>query len=252
MARCEGKVALVSGGASGIGAASARMLAAQGARVMVADRNEEGAREVARTIGPAAAGCALEVTNQDSWDRAVRATLEAFGGWDVLVNCAGILRHASVEDGSYADWRETIDVNVTGTWRGCRLAVAHMKGAGGSIVNLSSIAGIDAGASLCAYSASKGAVRLLTKSIALHCAERGWKVRCNSVHPGVIETPMVRDYIADRPNREDERVRWDGIMPLDQRGEPEDIGHMVVYLASDESRLVTGAEMVVDGGATAR
>lgn len=252
MGRCDGKVALVTGGASGIGAASARLLAAEGARVMIADSNAVGGRAVAESIGEAAAFVALDVTAQKAWDKAAAATLEAFGGWHVLVNCAGILRHGSIEDCTPADWRLMMDVNVTGTWRGCRLAVEHMKAGGGSIVNLSSIAGISAGAELCSYSTSKGAVRLLTKSVALYCAERGWQVRCNSVHPGVIETPMVHDYFTERDDPEAERARWDTIMPLGIRGEPDDIGHMIVYLASDESRLVTGAEMVIDGGATAR
>jgi len=252
MGRCDGKVALVTGGASGIGAASARMLAGEGAKVMLADTNEAAGRAVAEAIGAAAGFIALDVTQQTVWERAVAGTIDAFGGWDVLVNGAGILHHGSIEDCTPGDWRLMMDVNVTGTWRGCRLAVAHMKAAGGSIVNLSSIAGISAGADLCSYSTSKGAVRLLTKSIALHCAERGWQVRCNSVHPGVIETPMVHDYIAERSDPATERAHWDTIMPLGIRGEPEDIGHMIVYLASDESRLVTGAEMVVDGGATAR
>ena len=252
MGRCDGKVALVTGGASGIGAASARMLAAQGAQVMIADRDTANGKAVAAEIGSNAAFVALDVASQDSWDTAVAATITAFGGWNVLVNCAGILRHGSIESETMDDWRQTMEVNVKGTWRGCKLAVAHMKAGGGSIVNLSSIAGIEGGADLCAYSTSKGAVRLLTKSVALYCAERGWQVRCNSVHPGIIETPMLETYFAERDDPQAEREAWDRVMPLGIRGEPEDIGHMIVYLACDESRLVTGAEMVVDGGAMAR
>jgi len=252
MGRCDGKVALVTGGASGIGAACARMLAQQGARVIIADRDEAGGRKVAGEIGDAAGFVALDVASQASWDAAVAATLEAFGGWNVLINCAGILRYGSIESETMDDWRQIMEINVKGTWRGCKLAVTHMKAGGGSIVNLSSIAGIEAGADLCAYSTSKGAVRLLTKSVALYCAEHGWQVRCNSVHPGIIETPMLHSYFAEREDPQGEREAWDQVMPLGIRGEPEDIGHMVVYLASDESRLVTGAEMVVDGGAMAR
>lgn len=252
MGRCSNKIALVTGGASGIGAASARMLAEQGARVMVADRDESNGARVADEIGEGAAFVALDVADQGSWEHAVATTQEAFGGWNVLVNCAGILRHGSVESESLDDWNHVMEVNVKGTWRGCKLAVANMKETGGSIVNLSSIAGIEGGSDLCAYSTSKGAVRLLSKSIALYCAERGLQVRCNSVHPGIIETPMVHTYFAERDDPEAERQAWDQVMPLGIRGEPEDIGHMIVYLASDESRLVTGAEMVVDGGAMAR
>lgn len=252
MGRCDDRIALVTGGASGIGAAAARLLAAEGARVMIADRNAEGAAGVAAEIGDRAASIALDVADAASWERAVAATLEAFGGWNVLVNCAGILRHGSIESETLDDWHQIMDVNVKGTWRGCKLAVAHMKAGGGSIVNLSSIAGIEAGTDLCAYSASKGAVRLLTKSVALYCAEHGWLVRCNSVHPGIIQTPMVHTYYAERDDPDAVREAWDSFMPLPIRGEPEDIGHMIVYLASNESRLVTGAEMVVDGGAMAR
>ncbi len=252
MGRCNDRIALVTGGASGIGAAAARLLAAQGARVMIADRDAEKGVKVAREIGAAAQSVRLDVADAASWEAAVAATLEAFGGWTVLVNSAGILRHGSIESESLEDWRQIMEINVKGTWRGCKLAVAHMKEAGGSIVNLSSIAGIEAGSDLCAYSVSKGAVRLLTKSIALYCADRGWQVRCNSVHPGIIETPMLHTYFAEQPDPEAERAAWDQVMPLGIRGEPEDIGHMIVYLASDESRLVTGAEMVVDGGAMAR
>lgn len=252
MGRCKDRIALVTGGASGIGAASARLLAAEGAKVMIADRDAEKGAQVAREIGASAKSVTLDVADAASWEAAVAATLKAFGGWNVLVNSAGILRHGSVESESLEDWRAIMEINVKGTWRGCRLAVAHMKETGGSIVNLSSIAGIEGGGDLCAYSVSKGAVRQLTKSIALYCAEHGWRIRCNSVHPGIIETPMLDTYFAEREDPQAERAAWDRVMPLGIRGEPEDIGHMIVYLASEESRLVTGAEMVVDGGAMAR
>ena len=253
MGRCDGKIALVTGGGSGIGAATGRLLAAEGAKAMLADIDADAAATVAREIGDAAASVALDVTSRESWETAVGATVEAFGGWNVLANCAGILRRGAIENASMAQWREVLDVNLTGTWRGCRLAVAHMKDrGGGSIVNLSSVSGIVGDADLCAYDASKGGVRLLTKSIALWCAENGRAIRCNSVHPGVIETPMVRDYIAASDDPAAERVLWDSYMPVDFRGRAEDVGMMIVYLASDESRLVTGAEMVIDGGTTAR
>ncbi len=252
MARCDGKVALVTGGGSGIGAASARLLAAEGAKVMLADIEADAAAGIAREIGDAAAAVALDVTSGESWDAAAGATVEAFGGWNVLVNCAGVLRRGTVESASVAQWREVIDVNLTGVWRGCRLAVAHMKDrGGGSIVNLSSVSGIVGDADLCAYDASKGGVRLLTKSVALWCAENGRAIRCNSVHPGVIETPMVHAYIAESDDPAAERVLWDSFMPVDFRGRAEDVGLMIVYLASDESRLVTGAELAIDGGTTA-
>ena len=219
---------------------------------MLADIDAAAAGQVAADIGGGAATAGLDVTKSDDWDRVAAATLETFGSWHILVNCAGILRHGSIEDTSLDDWHQVIDVNLTGTWRGCRLAVAHMREhGGGSIINLSSVAGIVADDTMCAYDTSKGGVRLLTKSIALYCAENGLGVRCNSVHPGVIETPMVHTYIAESDDPESERELWDSYMAVDFRGTAEDVGHMIVYLASDESRLVTGAEMVIDGGTTA-
>jgi len=253
MGRCEGKAALVTGGGSGIGAATARLLADEGAKVMLADINADAAAAVAEEIGGGASSVALDVTDQASWDGAVKATLEAFGGWHVLVNCAGILKRGTVESTSLDDWHQVMDVNLTGTWRGCRLAVGHMKDhGGGSIINLSSVAGIVGDDVMCAYDTSKGGVRLLTKSIALWCAEQGHPIRCNSVHPGVIETSMVHTYIAESEDPEEERRLWDSFMPVNHQGTAEDVGMMIVYLASDESRLVTGAEMVIDGGTTAR
>ncbi len=253
MGRVAGKVALVTGAASGIGAATALMLAAEGGRVMLADVDESGAARVASEIGDGAASAGLDVTRNDSWRHVVDTTVAAFGDWHTLVNCAGILRQGTVEDTTLEDWHQVIDVNLTGTWRGCRLAVEHMRNhGGGSIVNLSSVAGIVADDAMCAYDTSKGGVRLLTKSIALYCADNKLGIRCNSVHPGVIETPMVHNYIADSDDPGTERELWDSYMPVDYRGTAEDVGQMIVYLASDESRLVTGAEMVVDGGTTAR
>ena len=220
---------------------------------MLADVDEAGAASVASEIGDGASAARLDVTQNEDWRRVAEATVSAFGGWHALINCAGILRQGTIEDTTLEDWHQVIDVNLTGTWRGCRLAVEHMRDhGGGSIVNLSSVAGIVADDAMCAYDTSKGGVRLLTKSIALYCADNKLGIRCNSVHPGVIETPMVHNYIADSEDPETERQLWDSYMPVDYRGTAEDVGHMIVFLASDESRLVTGAEMVVDGGTTAR
>lgn len=253
MARCEGKVALVSGAASGIGAATARLLAAEGARVVLADIDADAAAAVAGGIGTAAAAVALDVRAQRSWDEAAAAAVAAFGAWNLLVNCAGILRRGTIESTSLEAWRETIDVNLTGTWRGCRAAVAHMgRHGGGNIVNLSSVSGMVGDADLAAYDASKGGVRLLTKSIALHCLEKRLAIRCNSVHPGVIWTPMVEDYIAASPDPEAERTIWRGYTPAAMApGRAGDVARLIVFLASDESRFVNGAELVIDGGGTA-
>lgn len=252
MGRCEGKRALVTGGGSGIGAATARLLVHDGAQVMLADRDLDAARSVAADIGAGAHATELQVTDQKSWDAAVKATLEALGGWDVLVNCAGILRRGTIESTPSDIWHDVIDVNLTGTWRGCRAAVAHMRdNGGGGIVNLSSVSGIVGDAELCAYDASKGGVRLLTKSIAHYCTENQLRIRCNSIHPGVIETPMVANYIAEADDPVAERRHWDAFTPEGVTGRAEDVAELIAFIASDPSHLINGAELVIDGGATA-
>jgi 3(or 17)beta-hydroxysteroid dehydrogenase len=252
MGRCDGKLALVTGGGSGIGAATARQMAQDGAKVMLADVNAEAARKVAEEIGEGAYATALNVTDQASWDAAVKATLDALGGWNVLVNCAGILRRGTIESTPLATWHEVIDVNLTGTWRGCRAAVAYMREhGGGGIVNLSSVSGIVGDAELCAYDASKGGVRLLTKSIAHYCTENQLGIRCNSIHPGVIETPMVHNYIAEAPDPETERKHWDAFTPVGVSGRAEDVAELIAFIAGDASHLINGAELLIDGGALA-
>ena len=250
MGRCDGKRALVTGAASGIGAATARLLAGEGACVMLADIDEEGAAHVAGTIGEAVSSTFLDVCSAESWATAVAATVQRFGGWDVLVNCAGILRRGTIEETTLETWHEVLDVNLRGTWLGAREAVRHMEGTGGVIVNLSSVSGIVGDQDLCAYDASKGGVRLLTKAIADYATRHGLGIRCNSVHPGVIETPMVANYIAESEDPLAERALWDGYTPPGVTGHPDDVGHLIVFLVSDESRLVDGAELVIDGGGT--
>lgn len=252
MGRCEGKRALVTGGGSGIGAATARLLVQDGATVMLADRNVDAARSVASEIGAGAHATELQVTDQKSWDGAIAATLDALGGWNVLVNCAGILRRGTIESTSLDTWHDVIDVNLTGTWRGCRAAVAHMReNGGGGIVNLSSVSGLVGDSELCAYDASKGGVRLLTKSIAHYCTENKLGIRCNSIHPGVIETPMVHNYIAEAPDPENERKLWDAFTPEGVSARAEDVAELIAFIVSDPSHLINGAELVIDGGAMA-
>ncbi len=250
MGRCDGKRALVTGGASGIGKATSRLLVREGATVMLADIDAASAGKAADEIGGGAFATALDVRSDDSWNAAVEATLAMLGGWDVLVNCAGILRRGSIEVTSMAAWHEVLDVNLKGTWLGCRSAVRHMRAMGGVIVNLSSVAGIVGDKDFCAYDASKGGVRLLTKAITDYCTRHRLNVRCNSVHPGVIETPMVANFIAEAEDPVAERALWDTYMPPGVTGHAEDVGHLIVFLASDESRLVDGAELVIDGGGT--
>ena len=251
--RLAGRATVVSGGASGIGRATCLRLVQEGARVVVADIDEEGGASVAVEIGEQASSHPLDVTDENAWRSVMEEAAARFGHVDILVNSAGILAGGTVEDTSFADWRRMLDVNLKGTFLGCRAAVAAMKeGAGGAIVNLSSIAGIRGSPDLFAYDASKGAVRALTKEVAVYCASRGYAIRCNSVHPAAVRTPMVRDFFATPPNAG--RITlddWVGTQAIQRAGEPEEIAALIAFLVSDESSFATGAEFVIDGGATA-
>ncbi len=248
--RLAGKTALITGAASGIGKAAARLFHAEGARVAATDRNEAGLADLA---GVAELVLAQDVTHEARWREVVDAVVAAFGKLDILVNSAGIALKGNIETATLADFRRTEAVNVEGTFLGCREAIRVMKGSGGgSIVNLSSVAGIIGDAQSAAYCASKGAVRLLTKSAALHCGRAGYNIRLNSVHPSFADTPMVQELIATSKNPE--RVR-EGLMkaaPLGRMGRPEEVANAILYLASDESSFTTGIELMVDGGLTAQ
>jgi 3alpha(or 20beta)-hydroxysteroid dehydrogenase len=239
-------VALITGAGRGIGAAEARLFCAEGARVVLGDVLADDGGALADELGDAAIFTPLDVTSADDWARAVTAAEDAFGRLDVLVNNAGVALAASLEDTTVADWQRLIDVNQTGVFLGLRAAVPALRHAGGgSIVNISSIAGIVAmPESSIAYSASKGAVRLMTKNAALELAPHG--IRVNSVHPGRVETPMT-------DGQTDAKLAWmHARTPLGRSARPEEIAHGVLFLASDEASYVTGAELVIDGGYTAR
>jgi 3(or 17)beta-hydroxysteroid dehydrogenase len=250
MGRVEGKVALVTGAASGLGAAAARMLAREGAKVAVTDRDADGAREVAAAIGEAALALELDVTDEAHWKAAVDATVAHFGGLDVLVNNAGIGVARDLESTTLDEWRLVHAVNLDGVFLGCREAMRVMKQRGGSIVNVSSVAGLIGVPGLVAYGSSKAAVRELSKSVALYGAKFG--VRCNSIHPTFVLTPMVEAMMAFMGGPEKGRERLERTIPQGKLGEPDDVAYLVLYLASDESKLMTGAELVIDGGATAQ
>ena len=248
--RLHGKVALITGAASGIGRATAALFQAEGAKVVATDRNEAGLK----ALGPDAdLVLAQDVTDEARWREVVDAALAAFGRLDILVNSAGVAVLGNIETTTLADFRKVNAVNAEGVFLGCREAVRAMKqSGGGSIVNLSSVAGIIGDASSAAYCASKGAVRLLTKSVSLHCARRGYGIRCNSVHPSFTETPMVERLIAG--GRDPERLR-EGLSrasPMGRLGRPHEVAQAILFLASDESAFVTGAEIMVDGGLTAQ
>ena len=248
--RLAGKVALITGAASGIGRATAALFHEQGAKVAASDRNEVGLKALKAN---ADLTLVQDVTDEARWRAVVDEVVAAFGRLDILVNSAGIGTLGNIETTTLADWRRVITVNAEGTFLGCREAVRAMKETGGgSIVNLSSVAGIIGDASSLAYCASKGAVRLLTKSAALHCARAGLGIRVNSVHPSFAETPMVLEGIARA--RDPERIRA-GLMraaPMGRMGKAEEVANMILFLASDESSFTTGAEFMVDGGLTAQ
>jgi 3(or 17)beta-hydroxysteroid dehydrogenase len=251
--RVGGKIALVTGAASGIGRACARRLASEGATVVLTDRRRDEGEAAAAELGAPHVFRALDVTDPAAWASAVDETVRTLGRLDVLVNAAGVGVMHDIERTTLEEWRFVNSVNAEGTFLGCQAAIRAMKATGGgSIINLSSVAGIVADPDLAAYCASKGAVRLLTKSVALHVARAGYGIRCNSVHPAFIDTPMVDGMLAAVADRGLTRAKLERAIPLGRIGDVDDVAHLVVYLASDESRFVTGAELVVDGGLSAR
>ena len=253
MGRLEGKTALVTGAASGIGLQTSIRLAEEGARVMMTDINLEEVRQQAEKIGANAAFLKLDITEEEEWISVLDETVKRFDRLDILVNSAGMVLIADVEQITLEDWRKVHAVNLDGTFLGCKHGVRVMKEFGaGSIINLSSVSGMIGGFNLAAYNSSKGAVRMLTKSVALHCARAGYGIRCNSIHPTFIETPMLESMIRDSPDPEKARQTLVRQVPLRRIGKPDDVANMIVYLASDESTFVTGTEMVIDGGVIAQ
>ncbi|MEM1196547.1 MAG: SDR family oxidoreductase [Pseudomonadota bacterium] len=256
--RCEGKLALVTGGAQGLGRAHCIRLAQEGARVLASDINGEGAAETAAIINAemgvgTAFAIAHDVTQPDQWDAAIAAARDQMGGLNVLVNNAGIGVGGNIETVTIEDWQRCFDINVTSIVHGCQKALPLMREhAPGSIINISSIAGLIASDTMPAYNASKAAVWMMSKSIALHCAKKQMQIRCNSVHPTFVDTPILdgtaRNAQLDKDVLLEKLARQ---IPLKFVGEPNDIANAVVYLASDESRFMTGAEVKLDGGISA-
>ncbi|MEM9359309.1 MAG: glucose 1-dehydrogenase [Pseudomonadota bacterium] len=252
--RLDGKVALVTGGASGLGACSARLMAQEGAKVVVTDIAEEGARQVVNDIGDAAHFIPLDVTSEEQWIKAIAGAAAHFGALHVMVNSAGIGLSKTVEEIELEEWRKVHAIDLEGVFLGCKHGVAEIKkhtgNVGGSIVNISSISGIIAGANMAAYNSAKGGVRLLSKSVALHCAKSGYNIRCNSVHPTFIDTPILDKY-RDRFGNEVMQQKLGRQVPLGRLGAAEEVGWPIVFLASDESSFMTGSEVVIDGGISA-
>jgi NAD(P)-dependent dehydrogenase (short-subunit alcohol dehydrogenase family) len=250
MGRLDGKVALISGGARGQGATEGRMFVREGAAVVLGDVLDDEGKKVEAEIranGGKATYVHLDVTRADDWRAAVATAVQAYGKLNVLVNNAGILFRATIEETSEADWDRIMAVNVKGVFLGTKAAIPAMRQAGGgSIINISSVAGlVGSPQGTAAYTATKGAVRLFTKSTAIQHAKEG--IRCNSVHPGPIETDMIKDVLANKTAWE-QRLRR---LPMGRAGKVEDVAYGVIYLASDESSYVTGSELVIDGGTTA-
>ena len=248
--RLQGKVALITGGARGQGAAEARMFAREGAKVVIADVLDSEGSAVAAEIaesGYDAFYTHLNVTDEENWREAIEATVGAYGKLDILVNNAAIWRGGHVADTSSDQWDQVLDINAKGVFLGTKAALPEMrKAGGGSIVNISSTAGLVGSLTSTAYSASKGAVRLLTKSTAVQYGAEG--IRANSIHPGPIDTPMGDQVWPDADSRDEAIQRT----VLGRLGTPDDIANGALFLASDESSFMTGSELVIDGGLTAQ
>jgi len=244
MKRVENKVVLITGAASGVGKADALLLAAEGARVVVADVNCQAGQAVADEIGAHALFIELDVADETHWRRAIAQTLAHFGRLDVLVNNAAICPLGTIEEASLEQWRNVMRVNADGYFLGCKYAVEAMKrnATGGSIIMMSSVAALAGLAPMCAYSGSKGAVTALTRSVALHCKQQGYRIRCNSVHPDGIWTPMTQAMLPDL----DPVALGVGDNPMARMCMPEDVANLVLFLASDESRFINGAELRID------
>ena len=249
--RLENKVALISGGARGMGAAEARMFAREGAKVVIGDLLEAEGRQVEAEVNEIGGECVfvhLDVTQESDWQRAVETAVSRFGKLDVLVNNAGISSRGMVEDVTVDEWDRVMDINAKGVFLGTKAAIPEMrKAGGGSIVNISSISGMVGQDYVSgAYNASKGAVRIFTKSTAIQYAKEG--IRVNSVHPGPIDTAMAEYRLTDPELQRQAEART----PMGRTAHPDEVAYGVLFLASDESSFMTGSELVIDGGQTAQ
>jgi 3(or 17)beta-hydroxysteroid dehydrogenase len=257
MNRLDGKVAFLSGAARGIGAATAKLMIEAGARVAIGDVLDERGRQTAKELGEGAIYTHLDVTSEASWAEAMDATIAKFGKLDVLVNNAGVFNGKGVEEASLDDWHKLVAVNLTGVVLGTRAALPHLKKTKGNIVNLASIAGLVGSQLDPLYSLTKGGVTLFTKSTALEFGRKGYGIRVNSIHPGLIETDMGQKTFVMRAaqtstnDTEQARRTTLGLHPIGRLGVAEDVAKGIVFLASDDASFMTGAGLVVDGGWTA-
>ncbi|WP_375740000.1 SDR family oxidoreductase [Pseudomonas boanensis] len=244
MKRVQDKVVLITGAASGVGKADALLLAAEGARVVLGDIDRKAGQALATEIGANALFVELDVAEEEHWQRAIEQTLAQFGRLDVLVNNAAICPLGTIEQTSLQQWRSVLRVNADGYFLGCKYAIEAMKQNehGGSIIMMSSVAALGGLAPMCSYSSSKGAVTALTRNVAIHCKNSGYRIRCNSIHPDGIWTPMTQALVPDL----DPAALGIGDNPMARMCMPEDVANMVLFLASDESRFINGAELRID------
>ncbi|MEM8936645.1 MAG: glucose 1-dehydrogenase [Pseudomonadota bacterium] len=251
--RLPKKSAFITGGASGIGAAAAKRFVEEGAKVALADVNTEKGEALAEMLGDAAMFVSLDVTDEANWKSAIAAAQQNLGPLTTIVNSAGISVPASIEDLSFEDFKRTVDINLNGVFLGCKYGLAAVKQQSkGSIINICSTLGVRGGSVFAAYCSSKGGVRMLSKSVAAHCAEQGYDVRVNCILPGAIHTEMVEGYIAagvaQGATREAVIEGFAVNHPMKRLGEPREAADAIVFLASDESTFTTGADIPVDGG----
>jgi 3alpha(or 20beta)-hydroxysteroid dehydrogenase len=253
MGRVQGKVCLVTGGARGLGLAAAEALLAEGAKVMIADVDRAAGEAEAKRLGANASFMLQDVTIAAQWSTVLDAVAAMWGRLDVLVNNAGIANIVDIENISLETWSRTLNINLTGVFLGTQAAIGRMKGKGGSIVNIASIEGMIGDALIPAYNASKGGVRIFSRSAAIHCARSGYNIRINNVCPGFAETQMVSGALATmKPEAaQDFAAKTLARIPMGRFGKPAEIAAAVLFLASDESSYVTGSDLVVDGGMTA-
>ena len=249
MGRVEGKVAIITGAASGMGKADAQLLVKEGAKVVLADLDDAQGQLAADELGENAIYLHLDVTEEENWKSVVAQTVKTFGKLDILVNNAGMMALGNVVDADLESYRKINAVNNEGVFLGCKHTIpAMVESGGGSIINMSSVAALHGMSFFAAYSASKGAVMALTKSVAMYCKEQKNGVRCNSIHPDGVKTPMVAKIMTGKDTATEQEI--DEVGKLGNMCEPQDIANLVLYLASDESGFVNGAEMVIDNAAT--
>lgn len=248
MGKLDGKVAIITGGASGLGAEDARLLAAEGAKVVISDVQDALGEALAAEI-PGSIYLHHDVRDEAAWESVVAQTLAAFGRLNILVNNAGLVRFGSVEELSYADYKLQVDVMLDGTFLGCKAAIPHMsRDGGGSIINMASVGGMKGISAIPAYAGAKGGIIAMTRSIAVHCQEQKYRIRVNSIAPGGIVTPMTAQALAQLPS-DDPGLEQNNAHGM---GQPIDIANMVLYLACEDGRHITGTNIVIDNGETMR